>query len=61
MDVAFESLTQWLSQHQEWILIAIAAMAFLESLAVVGIVVPGVALLFAAGTAAGSAHSTVGR
>ncbi|AUM13875.1 hypothetical protein Kalk_16195 [Ketobacter alkanivorans] len=59
MEVAFESLTQWLSQHQEWILIAIAAMAFLESLAVVGIVVPGVALLFAAGTAAGSAEVEV--
>lgn len=59
MELAFESLAQWLSQHQEWILIAIALMAFLESLAVVGIVVPGVALLFAAGTAAGSAEVEV--
>ena len=54
MDATFEPLVRWLGEHQDWILIAIAVMAFLESLAVVGIVVPGVALLFAAGTAAGS-------
>ncbi|RLT91084.1 MULTISPECIES: bifunctional DedA family/phosphatase PAP2 family protein [unclassified Ketobacter] len=54
METAFAPLAQWLGEHQDWILIAIAVMAFLESLAVVGIVVPGVALLFAAGTAAGS-------
>lgn len=59
MEQSLESLAHWLSQHQDWILITIAAMAFLESLAVVGIIVPGVALLFAAGTAAGSAEVDV--
>lgn len=54
METTFAPLAQWLGAHQDWILIAIALMAFLESLALVGIVVPGVALLFAAGTAAGS-------
>lgn len=59
MELAFDSLAQWLAEHQNWILIAIAGMAFLESLAVVGIIVPGVALLFAAGTAAGSSGISV--
>lgn len=53
MELSFQPLVDWLSAHQEAILITIAALAFLESLAVVGILVPGVALLFAAGTAAG--------
>lgn len=54
MEASFEPLVHWLGEHQDWILIAIALVSFLESLALVGIVVPGVALLFAAGTAAGS-------
>ena len=54
MDATFEPLVRWLGEHQDWILISIALISFLESLAIVGIVVPGVALLFAAGTAAGS-------
>jgi len=54
MGFDFEPLIQWLGQHQEWIVMAIALTSFLESLAVIGIVVPGIALLLAAGTAAGS-------
>ena len=54
MEATFEPLVHWLGEHQDWILISIALISFLESLALVGIVVPGVALLFAAGTAAGS-------
>lgn len=54
MEYTFESLTHWLALHQHWILIAILLTAFLESLALVGIVVPGIALLFACATAAGS-------
>ena len=54
MEATFEPLVHWLGEHQDWILISIAVISFLESLALVGIVVPGVALLFAAGTAAGS-------
>jgi len=48
-------LTQWFGEHQQWIMLAIALLAFFESLALVGIVIPGVALLFAAAVAAGSA------
>lgn len=49
-----DSLTQWLAGHPLSILTAIALLSFFESLALVGIVVPGVALLLAAATAAGS-------
>ena len=59
MEISFDTLTQWLASHPHWILFAIALMAFLESLALVGIVVPGVALLFAAATVAGSANIPV--
>lgn len=48
-------LTQWLGEHQSWILLATCLLAFFESLALVGIVIPGVALLFATAAAAGSA------
>lgn len=49
-----DSLSQWLAGHPLWILLGIALLSFLESLALVGIAVPGVALLMAATTAAGS-------
>lgn len=55
MDFSLDQLIHWLAAHQDWILIAIAIVAFLESLALVGIIVPGIALLIAASTAAGSA------
>ncbi len=54
MDVSLDTLTQWLAGNPLWILLAIAVLAFLESLALVGIIVPGIALLLAAATAAGS-------
>ncbi|OUS30253.1 hypothetical protein A9Q99_07215 [Gammaproteobacteria bacterium 45_16_T64] len=50
-----EEFAYWLGQHQYWILLATALLAFFESLALVGILIPGVALLFAAAVAAGSA------
>ena len=46
--------TQWLANHEDWILGSIGLLAFIESLALVGIIVPGVALLFAGAVAAGS-------
>ena len=53
--VSFEPLMNWLAAHQMWLLLAVAVTAFLESFALVGIVVPGVAMLFALATlAAGS-------
>ncbi len=52
-------LTQWFGEHQQWIMLAIALLAFFESLALVGIIIPGVALLFAAAIAAGSASINI--
>ena len=39
-------LNQWLSDHSSLILPAVAVIAFIESFAIAGIIVPGVALLF---------------
>ena len=52
-------LTQWFGEHQQWIMLAIALLAFFESLALVGIIIPGVALLFAIAVAAGSASVNI--
>ncbi len=52
-------LTQWFGEHQQWIMIAVALLAFFESLALVGIIIPGVALLFATAVAAGSASINI--
>lgn len=40
-------LIDWLSQHPEWAGVIVALIAFAESLAFVGVVVPGVVMLFA--------------
>jgi membrane protein DedA with SNARE-associated domain len=49
------SFTQhWLEQHPAWVAAAIALVSFLESFAILGIAVPGVALLAAAAFVAGS-------
>ncbi len=53
MTELISTLTEWLSQHPELIVTAIGLMAFVESLAMIGIIVPGVALLFATATLAG--------
>ena len=49
-----EALSQWLGANPEWILLGIGLIAFVESLAIAGIIVPGVAFLFAAAAAAGA-------
>lgn len=54
-DFSSAELAAWLASHEQWILVGIAVTAFLESLAIVGVVVPGVAILFAMAAAAGSA------
>ncbi len=46
-------LTDWLNQNPGWLALAIATVAFVESLAVAGLVVPGVAMLFAVAALAG--------
>ncbi len=52
----FDVVQLWLTQHPDWILGCIFAVSFFESLAMVGILSPGIALLFVAGTAAGGTH-----
>ncbi|WP_404368561.1 bifunctional DedA family/phosphatase PAP2 family protein [Marinobacter sp.] len=48
-----EGISQWLSLNPGWLAVALALVAFAESLAVVGLVVPGVAILFAIALLAG--------
>ena len=43
----------WLQAHQDWLALMIGAIAFMESLAIVGLVLPGVVMLFAAASLAG--------
>lgn len=47
-----ETLNLWLNEHSHFILPAVIAIAFIESFAIAGIVVPGVALLFSVAAAA---------
>ena len=44
----------WLSAHREWLGPLIAGIAFVESFALIGIIVPGVVLLYIAAFLAGS-------
>lgn len=48
------ALTEWLGVHQDWLAFVIGAIAFIESFAVVGLFVPGVVMLFAAASLAGT-------
>lgn len=41
-----DSLLQWVAGHPGWLLICVFLTAFLESLALAGVIVPGVAVLF---------------
>lgn len=49
-----QPLLDWLNLHQQWVAAAIVLIAFLESLALAGVVIPGVLLLFGASAVAGS-------
>lgn len=46
-------LLAWLEAHPGWLAVTIFAISFVESLAIAGIIVPGVALLFGAALLAG--------
>ncbi len=46
-------VTTWVATHPGWLALALAATAFVESLAIAGIIVPGVAMLFAFAALAG--------
>ncbi len=52
-------LTQWLNTHPQWIGATIALFALLESLVMVGVIIPGVALLFAISVLAGGSQTPV--
>ncbi|MEH6650424.1 MAG: bifunctional DedA family/phosphatase PAP2 family protein [Motiliproteus sp.] len=47
-------LSDWLSLNPQWIAITLALTAFVESLALVGVIVPGVAILYAIAAVAGA-------
>ncbi|MFK0569673.1 DedA family protein [Endozoicomonas sp.] len=60
MDSAyFETIHLWLQHNVVWLGPVIAIVACLESLVVVGIVLPGIAMLFALAAIAGAAGSAV--
>jgi len=50
----FQPIIEWLSAHPNLVVISIALIAFVESLALAGIVVPGVLLLFLIAALAGN-------
>lgn len=49
----YQALTDWLALYPQWLAFGFFITAFLESLALAGIVVPGVAILFAIAALAG--------
>lgn len=53
---SIQPLLDWLNQHQSWTAAAIFVIAFLESLALAGVVIPGVLLLFGASAIAGNGN-----
>lgn len=48
-----QPLLDWVSQHAAWGYVVVFTAAFLDSLVLVGLIVPGIALLFGLGTLAG--------
>ena len=59
MSVWLDNLTTWLSSNPQWLGLAIFLIALLECLALVGIVLPGVVLLFSVALLAGSGVLTL--
>jgi len=49
----FQQLLQWSGEHPGWVVVLGFALAFVEALAVVGLVVPGILLLFLLGAMVG--------
>src|SRR5476651_1940838 len=49
-----DSITTWLTANPSWLGVAIMLVAFVECLAIAGIIVPGTVALFAIATLAGS-------
>lgn len=57
---AFDALTAWFSAHPAWLSAGLFLIAFLESLAIAGLVIPGVAILFAIAALAGKTGMPLG-
>jgi len=55
-----DSLNLWLTAHPQWLGLAIFTVAFIECLAVAGIVVPGTVVLFAVAVLAGGGALSLG-
>ena len=51
-----ELLTSWISQHSDWALVIVFAIAFAESLAVIGLLIPGWLLLVGVGVLIGTGN-----
>lgn len=49
-----QPMLEWLRSHHEWLAVSIMLIALVESLAIAGIILPGVVMLFGAATIAGS-------
>ena len=49
-----DSLISWVNAHPHWAGVVVFLVAFSESLALVGMVVPGVVMMFAAGALIGA-------
>jgi undecaprenyl-diphosphatase len=50
----FDSLITWVNVHPHWAGVVVFLVAFSESLAVIGMIVPGVVMMFAAGALVGA-------
>jgi undecaprenyl-diphosphatase len=50
----FDQLLTWIQQHPEWAAAVVFGVALVESLAIVGVLVPGVIILFGAGALIGT-------
>lgn len=54
MTETFQQLLQWVNAHPGWAGLVVFVTAFVESLAIVGVIIPGVAILFAIGALIGA-------
>ncbi|MBV1881618.1 MAG: bifunctional DedA family/phosphatase PAP2 family protein [Pseudomonadales bacterium] len=60
MKSVIQAFNDWLAIHQQWILIAAFTTSLIESFAIIGVIVPGVALLFGIALAAASNGMAIG-
>jgi len=58
--MSLDSFNAWMAANPEWLGMAIFLIAFLECAAIVGIVLPGVVLLFGVAVIAGSGALSLG-